>query len=79
MRSFARRGVSDDDEDDRGAAQASAPPPAPAPDQAPQHEWDDDGCCLHCGFDGAEYAWWKTTYEGKARPDARMPLCRRRR
>jgi hypothetical protein len=21
------------------------------------HEWDDDGCCIHCGFDGAEDYW----------------------
>jgi len=32
-----------------------------------QHEYDDDGCCIHCGFDGAEWHWWKTsTYEGRA-------------
>lgn len=78
MRSFARGGVSDDDALDPGVTQASAPPPALARDEALQHEWDDDGCCLHCGFDGAEWAWWKTTYEGKARPDVRMPSCRRR-
>lgn len=23
----------------------------------PPHEWDDDACCIHCGFDGAEW-WW---------------------
>ena len=22
-----------------------------------RHEWDDDGTCIHCGFDGAE-DWW---------------------
>lgn len=21
------------------------------------HEWNDDACCIHCGFDGAE-DWW---------------------
>lgn len=21
------------------------------------HEFDDDACCIHCGFDGAE-EWW---------------------
>ena len=32
-----------------------------------KHEYDDDGCCIHCGFDGAEWYWWKTsTYEGRA-------------
>ena len=39
------------------------------------HEFDDDACCIHCGFDGAEWAHWKrNTYEGKA-SDARQPLC----
>lgn len=78
MRSFARRGASDDEGIDRSAGQAPAPPALPAASAEPQHEWDDDGCCLHCGFDGAEWAWWKTTYEGKARPDVQMPRCRRR-
>lgn len=22
-----------------------------------RHEWDEDGMCIHCGFDGAESAW----------------------
>ena len=40
------------------------------------HDFDDDGCCVKCGFDGAEWHWWKRhTYEGKAHPEARMPLC----
>lgn len=31
------------------------------------HDWDEDGCCYHCGFDGAEWHHWKTqTYEGRA-------------
>ncbi len=21
------------------------------------HEWDEEGCCIHCNFDGAE-DWW---------------------
>jgi hypothetical protein len=25
----------------------------------PRHELDDDACCIHCGFDGAE-DWWLT-------------------
>src|SRR5690349_12069366 len=28
-----------------------------AVDNRPFHEWDDDACCIHCGYDGAE-AWW---------------------
>ena len=41
-----------------------------------QHEWDDDGCCIHCGFDGAEWSWWKrNTYEGRA-SDAKQPACK---
>lgn len=40
------------------------------------HEYDDDACCIHCGFDGAEWHWWKnSTYEGRAQPEARRPLC----
>lgn len=43
------------------------------------HDWDDDGCCIHCGFDGAEWHWWKhSTYEGRAHPEARQPLCKER-
>lgn len=41
------------------------------------HEWDDDACCVHCGFDGAE--WWHgkhRTYEGRASNET-MPLCDR--
>lgn len=44
-----------------------------------QHEYDDDAVCIHCGFDGAEWAWWKTTYEGKAHPEKQMPQCIERR
>lgn len=37
-------------------------PKAPAP-----HEFDDEACCVHCGFDGAEHWWWAhDTYEGRA-------------
>jgi len=24
------------------------------------HEWDDDACCIYCGFDGAEDHWLKS-------------------
>ena len=41
-----------------------------------RHEFDDDACCIHCGFDGAEWHHWKhNTYEGRAQPDAKAPLC----
>lgn len=41
------------------------------------HEWDEDGCCIHCDFDGAEWHHWKhSTYEGRAQPEARMPPCK---
>lgn len=40
------------------------------------HTWDDDGCCTRCGFDGAEFVWWKGTDEGRALPEARMPKCK---
>lgn len=40
------------------------------------HQYDEDGCCIHCGFDGAEWHWWKTsTYEGRADEDAKAPEC----
>lgn len=42
----------------------------------PAHDFDEDGVCTRCGLDGAEWVWWKRdTYEGKANPDAKMPLC----
>ena len=42
-----------------------------------EHEWDDEGCCARCGFDGTEWWWWKhQTYEGKAQPEAKMPPCK---
>lgn len=42
------------------------------------HVWDEDSCCVHCGFDGAEWWHWKhRTYEGRA-SDERMPICERR-
>lgn len=41
------------------------------------HDFDDDGCCVKCGFDGAEWHWWKhSTYEGKAQTEAKMPRCK---
>jgi hypothetical protein len=39
------------------------------------HIWDDDACCINCGFDGAEWSNWKHhTYEGKA-SSLPMPNC----
>lgn len=39
------------------------------------HEYDEDAVCIHCGFDGAEWSWWKRdTYEGRA-SDMEKPLC----
>lgn len=44
------------------------------------HDWDEDGCCIHCNFDGVEWHHWKhNTYEGRAQPDAKMPLCKQER
>ena len=41
------------------------------------HDFDDDCCCTKCGFDGAEWHWWKhSTYEGRAQPEAKMPRCK---
>jgi hypothetical protein len=40
-----------------------------------RHEFDEDACCIKCGFDGAEWAHWKrNTYEGKA-SNEKQPLC----
>ena len=45
----------------------------------PSHVWDDDACCERCGFDGAEWYWWKHhTYEGKASDEKQMPPCKGR-
>jgi hypothetical protein len=45
-------------------------------DERLAHQFDDDGCCTRCGFDGAEWHWWKhSTYEGRAQPDAKIPKC----
>lgn len=39
------------------------------------HKFDDDGVCEMCGFDGAEWHWWRfSTYEGKAMQTP-MPPC----
>jgi hypothetical protein len=39
------------------------------------HEFDDDACCIHCGFDGAEWSWLKR--QGHVSQD-QQPLCERR-
>ncbi len=42
-----------------------------------QHIYDEDGTCVICGFDGAEFHWWKnSTYEGKASPEVKAPICK---
>lgn len=38
------------------------------------HDFDDDACCIHCGFDGAEWHHWRhNTYEGLATRDTQPP------
>ena len=40
------------------------------------HEFDEDACCIHCGFDGAEWYWWRhNTYEGKDSEES-QPDCK---
>lgn len=40
------------------------------------HEFDDDGCCINCGFDGAEWYWLKMiAYEEGAASNSKMPVC----
>lgn len=42
------------------------------------HEWDDDGCCVRCGFDGAEWRDWVMRVYcamGWKEREARMPPC----
>lgn len=45
-----------------------------------QHIYDDDGCCIICGFDMAEYSHWiNNTYEGRAAKEnnnATRPECK---
>lgn len=65
---------------DQLAAQSAAQhlPPLRVVNQPNGHEFDDDAVCIHCGFDGAEWHHWKHhTYEGKAQPEAKQPLCTR--
>lgn len=41
------------------------------------HEFDDECACIHCGFDGAEWYWWRhNTYEGQASDDDSQPDCK---
>lgn len=51
---------------------------APVEPTVRHHEWDDDGCCVRCGFDGAEWRDWVMRVYGamgwKER-EARMPPC----
>jgi hypothetical protein len=42
------------------------------PETVQVHEFDDDACCVHCGFDGAEWSWLKR--QGQVSEDQR-PLC----
>jgi hypothetical protein len=51
--------------------------PATTPAQPDdRHDFDEDGCCTKCGFDGAEWHHWKhSTWEGRAQPDAKPPRC----
>lgn len=45
------------------------------PIESKPHKWDDDGCCIYCGLDGAEWRWWRySTYEGRAMQTP-QPLC----
>lgn len=58
----------------KGERRALPPPREPA--RYGQHDFDDDAVCTKCGFDGAEWWHWKhMTYEGKAQPEAKQPLC----
>ncbi len=43
------------------------------------HLFDHDEVCVDCGFDGTKWHWWRySTYEGKAQPNAKQPLCTKR-
>ena len=60
-----------------GRAASPDLPPAAVPED--EHDFDDDAVCRRCGFDGAEWHWWKhSTYEGRAQPEARQPRCKDR-
>lgn len=36
-----------------------------------RHIWDDDACCIKCGFDGAEWDW---IYRVNCHPEERRPV-----
>ena len=43
-----------------------------------EHDFDAEGVCALCGFDGAEWWHWRhQTYEGRAQPEAKQPPCKR--
>ena len=45
-------------------------------DEQARHEFDEDACCVHCGFDGAEWHHWKyNTYEGRASESVKRLCC----
>jgi hypothetical protein len=40
------------------------------------HDFDAEGVCALCGFDGAEWHYWRyQTHEGRAKPEAKIPRC----
>lgn len=43
---------------------------------AKPHTFDNDGVCIHCGLDGAEWSHWRrNTWEGRAAEDVHQPEC----
>lgn len=36
------------------------------------HDYDDDGVCTKCGFDGAEYHHWRFNIPERSRPEISM-------
>jgi hypothetical protein len=44
--------------------------------ERPRHEYDEDGCCIHCGFDGAEWSWLRLCVPKHERGDyPKQPVC----
>jgi hypothetical protein len=41
--------------------------------ELPRHEYDDDSCCIRCGFDGAE--WWHLERMKPKQDREREPAC----
>ncbi len=42
-----------------------------------RHEWNEDGCCIHCGYDGAEADYYSRRGYAHEYPDLKGPCLKR--